>query len=151
MGSFDLELDSFRSGKNSVSVISRLSSPPFYSPEHTLFLHPPTQAPAVWRLGLLGSASYFQLNSPVSIPFEFLFFLGRFPQLSLTIFPSTSSFIAVCCAQPCPTLCNTADRSPSRPCLHGDSPGKNTGAGCPAPSGGPPDPGLLDCRSQVHF
>ena len=33
-------------------------------------------------------------------------------------------------AQSCPTLCNCMDRSPPGSSVHGDSPGKNTGAGC---------------------
>ena len=34
--------------------------------------------------------------------------------------------------QPCPTLCDPMDCSPSGSSVHGDSPGKNTGMGCPA-------------------
>ena len=34
---------------------------------------------------------------------------------------------AMCCAQPCPTLCNLPGSS-----VHGDSPGKSTGVGCHA-------------------
>ena len=34
--------------------------------------------------------------------------------------------------QSCPTLCNTVDCSPSCSSVHGDSPGKKTGAGCHA-------------------
>ena len=35
--------------------------------------------------------------------------------------------------QSCPTLCNTMDGSPPGSSVHGDSPGKNTGVGCPPP------------------
>ena len=42
--------------------------------------------------------------------------------------------IIVCvCAQllqSCPTLCDPVDSSPPGSSVHGDSPGKNTGAGC---------------------
>ena len=34
--------------------------------------------------------------------------------------------------QLCLTLCNPMDRSPPGPSVHGDSPGKSTGVGCPA-------------------
>ena len=40
---------------------------------------------------------------------------------------------AVCLvAQLCPTLCHPMDCSPPGSSVHGDSPGKNTGVGCPA-------------------
>ena len=32
----------------------------------------------------------------------------------------------------CPTLCDPVDHSPPSSCVHGDSPGKNTGMGCHA-------------------
>ena len=32
--------------------------------------------------------------------------------------------------QSCPTLCNPMDCNPPGSCVHGDSPGKNTGVGC---------------------
>ena len=39
--------------------------------------------------------------------------------------------VCVCvCAQSCLTLCDPMDFSPPGSCVHGDSPGKNTGAGC---------------------
>ena len=41
-------------------------------------------------------------------------------------------FSAVCAQvlQSCPTLCDPVDCSPPGSSVHGDSPGKNTGAGC---------------------
>ena len=42
----------------------------------------------------------------------------------------------------CPTLCNLMDCSLPGSSVHGDSPGKNTGVGCPAPPGDLPDPGI---------
>ena len=33
----------------------------------------------------------------------------------------------------CPTLCNPMDCNPPSSCVHGDSPGKNTGVPCPPP------------------
>ena len=36
------------------------------------------------------------------------------------------------CTQPCLTLCNPLDCSPQGACVHGDSPGKDTGVGCHA-------------------
>ena len=54
-------------------------------------------------------------------------------------------------AQPCLTLCDPMDCSPSGSSVHGDSPGKNTGVGCHAflqgifPTQGL-NPGLLYCK-----
>ena len=52
----------------------------------------------------------------------------------------------MCCAvlsQSCPTLCNPMDCTPPDSCVHGDSPGKNTGVGCHAfLQGTLPDPGI---------
>ena len=52
----------------------------------------------------------------------------------------------MCCAvlsQSCPTLCNPMDCTPPDSCVHGDSPGKNTGVGCHALLQGTlPDPGI---------
>ena len=42
-------------------------------------------------------------------------------------------------AQLCPTLYNPMDCSPPGSSVRGDSPGKNTGVGCPSP-GDLPDP-----------
>ena len=43
------------------------------------------------------------------------------------------SLCAVCLVTPSrPTLCNPINCSPSGSSIHGDSPGKNTGVGCPA-------------------
>ena len=42
--------------------------------------------------------------------------------------------------QSCLTLCNLMDCSPPGSSVHGDSPGKNTGGGCP----GPPPEDLLN-------
>ena len=45
--------------------------------------------------------------------------------------------------QSCPTPCNPMDCSLPGSSVHGDSPGKNTGVGCPAPPlGDLPDPGI---------
>ena len=44
--------------------------------------------------------------------------------------------------QSCLTLCDPMDCSPPCSCVHGDSPGKNTGVGCHALQGGLPDPGI---------
>ena len=60
---------------------------------------------------------------------------------------------AVLCliAQSCLTLCTPMDCSPPGSCVHGDSPGKNTGAGCHAllqgifPTQGS-RPGVTHCR-----
>ena len=65
--------------------------------------------------------------------------------------------------QSCLTLCNPRDCSPPGSSVHGDSPGKNTGAGCHAllqrifPTQGS-NPGLLHCRwilyhlsHQAHY
>ena len=42
--------------------------------------------------------------------------------------------VCVCLvAHSCPTLCNPMDCSPPGSSVHGDSPGKNTGVGCPPP------------------
>ena len=38
----------------------------------------------------------------------------------------------LCCAQLCPTLCDSMDCSLPGSSVHGDSPGKNTGVGCHA-------------------
>ena len=43
--------------------------------------------------------------------------------------------------QSCLTLCNPMDNSPPGSSVHGDSPGKNTGVGCP-PSGDLSNPGI---------
>ena len=63
------------------------------------------------------------------------------------------SFMCVLClvAQPCLTLCDPMDCCPPGSSVHGDSLGKNTGAGCHAllqrifPTQGS-NPGLLYCR-----
>ena len=53
--------------------------------------------------------------------------------------------------QSCPTLCDPMDYSLPGSCVHGDSPGKNTGVGCHAllqgifPTQGL-NPGLAHCR-----
>ena len=39
---------------------------------------------------------------------------------------------SVSCAQSCPTLCDSMDCSPPGSSVHGGSPGKNTGVGCPS-------------------
>ena len=46
-----------------------------------------------------------------------------------------AQFLSNCSAkllQSCPTLYNPMDYSPPGSCVHGDSPGKNTGVGCHA-------------------
>ena len=46
-------------------------------------------------------------------------------------------------AQLCSTFCNPMDGSPPGFSVHGDSPGKNTGVGCPGPPPGDlPNPGI---------
>ena len=58
-------------------------------------------------------------------------------------------------SQWCPTLCDSMDCSPTVFSVHGDSPGKNTGVGCPAllqgifPTQGS-NPGLSHCRSILY-
>ena len=58
-------------------------------------------------------------------------------------------------AQLCPNLCDPMNCSPPGSSVHGDSPGKNTGAGCHAllqgifPTQGS-NPGLLHCR-QIFY
>ena len=58
-------------------------------------------------------------------------------------------------AQPCLTLCDPLDCSPPGSSVHGDSPGKNTGAGCHAllqgifPNQGL-NPGLPHCRKILY-
>ena len=64
---------------------------------------------------------------------------------------------AVLClvAQPCPTLCNPMDCSPTGSSVHRDFPGKNTGVGCHAllqgifPTQGL-NQGLLHCRQMLY-
>ena len=57
--------------------------------------------------------------------------------------------------QSCPTLCDPMDCSQPVSSVHGASPGKNIGVGCPAllqgffPTQGS-DPGLLPCRWILH-
>ena len=57
-------------------------------------------------------------------------------------------FIRVCAAlclvaQSCPIFCDSTDCSPPGSSVHGDSPGKNTGVGCPGPPPGDlPNPGI---------
>ena len=46
--------------------------------------------------------------------------------------PILSSRVHAKSLQLCPTLCNPMDYSPPGSSVHGDSPGKNTGVGCPA-------------------
>ena len=43
------------------------------------------------------------------------------------------SYVLCLVTQSRPNLCNPMDCSPSVPSVHGDSPGKNTGVGCPSP------------------
>ena len=64
----------------------------------------------------------------------------------------------LCCGwllvQSCQTLCDPMD--PTRPSVHGDSPGKNTGVGCHAllqgifPTQGS-NLGLLNCRQILYY
>ena len=74
--------------------------------------------------------------------------------ISMTDFINILCFsCAVLCliAQSYPTLCTPMDCSPPGSCVHGDSPGKNTGAGCHAllhgifPTQGS-RPGVSHCR-----
>ena len=57
--------------------------------------------------------------------------------------------------QSCPTLCDPLDCSPPGSSVRGDSPGRNTGAGCQAllqgifPTQGS-NPGLLHCRRILY-
>ena len=75
-----------------------------------------------------------------------------FPQGVEAAAPKTSLCLVV---QLCPTLCNPMDCSPPGSSVHGDSPGKNTGAGCHAllqgifPTQGQ-NPGLLLCRQILY-
>ena len=72
---------------------------------------------------------------------------------SATNTPRSSSYIflevllAMCAnlLQSCPTLCNLMDSSPPGSSVHGDSPGKNTGAGCHAFL-----QGVFPTRDQTH-
>ena len=57
--------------------------------------------------------------------------------------------------QSCPAVCNPMDYSPPGSFVHGDSPGKNTGVGCPALLHGifltqGWNPGLLHCRQNLY-
>ena len=57
----------------------------------------------------------------------------------------------LCLVTQCLTLCNPMDCSPLGSSVHADSPGKNTGVGCPALLQGifptqKSNPGLLHCR-----
>ena len=66
--------------------------------------------------------------------------------------PCTVLFLVT---QLCPTLCNPMDYSPPGSSIHGDSPGKNTEAGCHAlPQGIFPtqglNPGLPHCRQLLY-
>ena len=64
---------------------------------------------------------------------------------------------SLCCAvlcfvaQLCPILCDPIDCSPPGSSVHGDSPGKNTGAGCHALPGDLPNPGLPHCRWILYL
>ena len=63
--------------------------------------------------------------------------------------------LLLCCAQLCPTPCDPMYCSPPGCSVHGDSPGKNTGAGCHAllqgifPTQGL-NPGLPHCRWTLY-
>ena len=59
----------------------------------------------------------------------------RPPELgTLSLSPCTTREAPVLClvAQSCVTFCDSMDCSPPGSCVHGDSPGKNTGMGCHA-------------------
>jgi len=59
--------------------------------------------------------------------------LGSPGSLVLSLCLSVFLFSVLCLvAQSCPTLCNFMDCSLPSSCVHGDSPGKNTGVGCHA-------------------
>ena len=82
--------------------------------------------------------------------------------ISITILESSLELLAeaedvyiLCCVclviQLYPTLCDPMDCSPPGSSVHGDSPGKNTGVGCPALLQGiysiqRSNPGLLHCK-----
>ena len=69
-------------------------------------------------------------------------------------------FLVLCCAllspaQFCLTLCDSVYCSPPGFSVHGDSPGKNAGAGCHAPLQGilpiqGSDPGLPHCKQILY-
>ena len=70
--------------------------------------------------------------------------IGRYPwcnkirmALCLCSFPRENPCVCMCLAQSCPTLSDPMDCSPPGSSVHGDSPGKNTGAGCHALLQGP--------------
>ena len=72
---------------------------------------------------------------------------------------SGNSLVTLLCiclvARLCPTLCNPMDCSPPGSSVHGESPGKNIGVGCPAllqgifPTQGS-NRGLPNCR-RIHY
>ena len=72
--------------------------------------------------------------------------------LCILLLKETIVQVQVCwVSQSCLTLCDPMDCSPSGSCVHGDSPGKNTGVGCHAFLQGiflsqGMNPGLLHCR-----
>ena len=47
--------------------------------------------------------------------------------------PSEKVKVKALVTQSCPTLCDTLEHSLPGSSVHGDSPGKNTGVGCPPP------------------
>ena len=59
---------------------------------------------------------------------NFISFLSIFASFLFLQF----TFSVCLVTQSCPTLCNPMDCSPPGSCVHGDSPGKDTGVGCHA-------------------
>ena len=77
------------------------------------------------------------------------------PPLSPGLFQALGTREKCEVAQSCPTLCNPMDCSPPGFSVRGDSPGKNTGAGCHALLQGifttqGSNPGLLHCRQILY-
>ena len=78
---------------------------------------------------------------------------------SLCCTPETNTILLinyVCLVtQSCPTLCDPMECSPPGSSVHGDSPGKNIGAGCPTLLQGifptqESNPGLLHCTQILY-
>ena len=100
------------------------------------------------------------LNQVVDLFFSFLKALFFWKPLVIRMFYMTDfnrfDYAVLCwITQSCLTLCNPKECSQPGSCIHGNSPGKHTGVGCPAlPQGIFPtqgsNPGFLHCRQILY-
>ena len=97
------------------------------------------------------STTQFPLG-PESWPFE----MQPFWEITLLFTPSSFGSAVLCLvAHSCPSLCDPMDCSLAGSSIHGDSPGKNTGAGCCVllwaifPTQGS-NPGIPHCRQVLY-